>query len=207
IHMGQSPSFLGTRFDTNFIGDRIAAQKSLVPLAQNALRIFLSLDREGDPTPTYDLPYHRLLDDATGILFILGLTLALARWREKKFLYSLAGLGLLSLPALLSVGPEQSPRFFAIAPFAAFLSMESFSFLFSRSGVTIRGWAGSLFLAALPIFMLYQNFRVYFVERAANPLCWHWADTEAGIVGRTIAENNEDYEYYLSPAYYRNFSA
>ncbi len=62
----------------------------------------------GDPIARYNLPGRPVFDALTGILFLLGLGLALRRWREPRNLFALLWLPIGLLPSMLS---DSAPSF------------------------------------------------------------------------------------------------
>ena len=60
-------------------------------------------NRQADNNTQADFDRHPMLDDATGILFVLGFFYAAWRWRERPFFLSLAGVVIMSLPSYLSI--------------------------------------------------------------------------------------------------------
>ena len=62
----------------------------------------------GDPIARYNLPGRPVFDPITGILFYLGLMLALRKWREPRYLFALLWLPIGLLPSMLS---DSAPSF------------------------------------------------------------------------------------------------
>jgi len=62
----------------------------------------------GDPIARYNLPGRPVFDPITGILFYLGLILALRKWREPRYLFALIWLPIGLLPSMLS---DSAPSF------------------------------------------------------------------------------------------------
>src|SRR5581483_11585382 len=87
----------GPRYDNNFIGTQIMDQGSLMPLFGNLGAAWFSLVRQGDPSPTYNLPLHRLLDDGMGALLVLGIAGIFSRIQERASFYLLAAVSVMAL--------------------------------------------------------------------------------------------------------------
>lgn len=62
----------------------------------------------GDPIARYNLPGRPVFDLITGVLFYLGLILALRQWRERRYLFALIWLPIGLLPSMLS---DSAPSF------------------------------------------------------------------------------------------------
>lgn len=62
----------------------------------------------GDPIARYNLPGRSVFDPLTGLLFYLGLILALRHWREPRYLFALLWLPIGLLPSMLS---DSAPSF------------------------------------------------------------------------------------------------
>jgi hypothetical protein len=62
---------------------------------------------------------HRVLDDITGIFYVLGFFYALRRIKEKTFFIVLAGLTIMSLPGVFSAAGDNLGRILGMTPFIA----------------------------------------------------------------------------------------
>ncbi|HTC20356.1 MAG TPA: hypothetical protein VK859_05895, partial [bacterium] len=194
--------------DNLFIGHEMMERGSLLPLVRNIFQGLLLFNREGDPCSLHDVPYHRLFDDVTGILWILGLAYGLSRITHRKFFYALAGFFIFLLPSVLSSAPTQTSRCLDVAPFAALLA----ALFLDACGARLRAITGSaspvLWKAALvagALLMVFENTWVYFRERPQNEECWHFPDIEANLAAREISSLGNGYDYYLSSRYFHHF--
>lgn len=203
--VGPSENWLtGATESHMFIGWKVLEQRSLAPLWDNLSQVALVFNRTGPANSMEGLPGRRLLDDVTGPLFILGFFLALARWREARYFYPLAGVLVLCLPALLSDHPYHTRRMIGMAPFIAYLAALAVLELWRRAPGKARPWVLAAGLAA-GIFAAGENFKVYFVGRAQDAVCWGEADADATAVGQAVADGGDAYDYYLSPAFFQRF--
>ncbi len=89
-------------------------------LADHILQLALMFNRQGDGWIVHNLPRHRMLDDATGLLFAMGFILALTRITERKYLYVLSGLAFMSFINFISADPTTASRLMGALPFALF---------------------------------------------------------------------------------------
>lgn len=160
--------------------------------------------REGDTWFLHNLPRHRMLDDVTAALLVLGLALALRRIRVREHFYAAAGFLAFCLPAFLSASPAHASRAYGATPFAAFLAAYALSAAWKRlegSGSRTQRRIGGAVLAAVLGSMVWQNFDVYFHRQARDQECWRGPATDATYTGKRIADLGDRYEYYLSPRF------
>jgi len=165
------------------VGELSGALRSLSrgdpgPLLRNAWGFLLTLFVRGEQ----DLPYHyglpqrSVLNPAWAILLLVGLALALRRWRKAEYGFLLIWCGATSLPAILAGG---SPFFLrAIGAMPSFfllpaLAVEELWAVVDRGeGRSGRLWAKGLIgvgLALLLGFSLWATFLDYFVTWPAHP--------------------------------------
>ena len=183
--------------------------EGLKGLAGHILQLALMYNRQGDAWVVHNLPLHRMLDDATGLLFALGLFLALTRFTERKYFYALSGLAFMSFFNFISADPTTASRLMGALPFALFLAALSLDLILDRieKAVPDRGFPwSSLALALVLAFAALQNFYVYFWEQARNPQCRNLACLEETRVGEAILKDGDAYEYYLAPRFFGHYS-
>ena len=118
--MTQSQS-LGRREAEVSVFAKIKTENSLRPLWTNLCDGAAIFNRRYDTNGQSNFGGRRMLDDVTGVLFILGLAYAASRLKEKPTFYAAAGLGVMSLPALLSENGGHAGRMLGITPFIAYL--------------------------------------------------------------------------------------
>lgn len=213
--MGAAP-LLGWMMDQGKIGRREAEVsvfsqmkevESTAPLWRNVKDAAFMFNRRGDINSQSNFQSHRMLDDVSGVFFVLGLGLAFRRFKERPTFYALAGLGVMSLPSLFSINGGHAGRMLGTTPFTALLCALAFSEvwfqgkeLFKKKPAFLRvlGASGTGLLA-LTAFL---NFHLYFHEQAADPNCradFSWAET---IVGRTIVQADPQIEFFLPSRFY-----
>jgi hypothetical protein len=198
---------VGAYCDQNFIGNQIASAKSLRPLWHNLSQTALTFLRTGDLSAQAGLPGHRLLDDATAPLCLLGFFLALGRFRERRYFYGLAGLTALSLTALLSEDASHSSRMLGAAPFIAYLAaLAAMEFWERASGSKSARKLLAVLAVLAALLATGENFKVYFIDRPRDLSCWEQAGMEATAAGQAIADEGDGNEYYLSPVYFGNYT-
>ncbi len=201
--------FLSWREKNVFIFPRLMESGSLTPLFSQLMDSILMFNRQGDAWHLHNLPHHRMLDDVTGVLLALGFFHALFHWRERKYFYPLAGLCVMCLPAFLSNDAASASRAFGAIPFVALLAAGALDSSWARLRSSGKPAASRLSTALLFVMlglMLALNFKTYFFEQAVDYSCWRGADTDKTIVGKTIAQHGEEYEYYLSPLFHGHYT-
>jgi 4-amino-4-deoxy-L-arabinose transferase-like glycosyltransferase len=207
-YMARHESF-GNRERELFIGKAVMEQKNLMPVLQVWAGTAMMFNRVGDENPRHNIPGHRMLDDITGIFFVLGFALALRRWKQRDAFYPLAGFCVMSLPCLLSTDIAHANRLLALTPFVAWFAASSMDSFWGETGVKprFRNWALPLGLFLL-LLVCFLNFKTYFVEQAGNDDCWKGYGPEQNFIGRNIEtlerQQPGKYDYFLSPAYFGN---
>jgi hypothetical protein len=198
---------LGPRETELSLFPRILDGGSLWPLLSHLKAGLLMFNRQGDSWLLHNIPYHRMLDNGTGLLFVLGFFLALTLAKERKFFYALAGLACMFLPSVLSIDAAHASRAYGTIPFIALLAAEAVTAAASRMSDLEKNGRKLLFgtgLVCLLAFVAYENFQTYFNEQAVNDACWRGPGTDATVVGKTIARYGGQYEYYL-PSHFNGY--
>ena len=85
-----------------------ALNGNVEPVVRYTLATLGMFNVAGDPIPRYNLPGRPVFDVITGLLFLLGLLIALRRWREPRNLFALLWLPIGLLPSMLS---DSAPSF------------------------------------------------------------------------------------------------
>jgi hypothetical protein len=196
---------IGNREASNSLISDVKSQKSLKPVWHMITKTALMCNREGDDNERHNLPNHRMLDDISAALFVLGVFYALSRWKRRKYFYALAGLIVMSLPGLLSVVPAHANRMLGVAVFVAFLATIPLAAIWGRARASWGNVGEIIFLLLLaePLLMMgYQNYHVYFVEQAAMNSYWEtsfWGSysIDAYQTGNALAHDGDKYDYVM----------
>jgi 4-amino-4-deoxy-L-arabinose transferase-like glycosyltransferase len=204
-YMVKQGSF-GNRERTLFILNEVEEKKSLAPVLNDWFGTALMFNREGDANARHNIPGHRMLDDVTGVFFVLGLAYAFYRRRERGGFYALSGFFVMSLPCLLSTDAAHANRMLAVTPFVAFFAASALDFLGNRAQSFLKNRravpaALGILLAALAA----QNAYTYFVEQASNDECWRGYGVEQTYIGKKMGQLEEKqpghFNYFLTTAY------
>jgi len=193
-----------------FILNAIRDQKSLSPLLTSWRGTALMLNREGTSDPYHNLPGHRILDDGTAVLLILGLGWVWGLRKTQAGAIPLLGLCVMALPGLLAADPGPPHRFTGLMPFTAYIAavggMGLWDALAPWAGRR-RGWltaAAGLFLLAI----VFQNAWTYFRLQAGDPRCRQAFGVEQNQIGGTIKQletkNPGRFNFEIAPFYFRN---
>jgi hypothetical protein len=201
---------LGNREHDVFIGTTLLEQRSLSPLWDVWSGNALMFNRTGDEIARHNIPGHRMLDDITGVLFILGLGLAFRRWKHRDAFYFLAGFFILALAGLLSNQPNNSNRLVVLTVFVAYFagSLLEFIWNFLECSFPFRRKIIIAMIGAVLAAMTFQNSYTYFVEQANNEKCRLSLGLEQMTIGQTIGGLEKkapgQSHYFISPFYFEN---
>ncbi|MGH7740241.1 MAG: glycosyltransferase family 39 protein [bacterium] len=192
---------LGRRDAQVSILKAIDQKGNLSPIFGNFEKQILMFNRQADNNTQADFDQHRMLDDGTGILFVLGFLYALTRLREKPFFLAAAGTLVMSLPSYLSVDAGHAGRSLGATPFVALVAALFLEAMGRRFSVGFRkvGWILGAFLFG---FIAWRNYNDYFVLQASKPICQNdcsWTETR---VGEIIARSNRRTEFFLPSCFY-----
>jgi hypothetical protein len=195
--------------DHLFILEKVRQEHSWLPLLENPFRTALMFNHRGNNWVQMNIPGHRLLDDATGILLILGFGFALSRWQERKYFYALAGAAVMCLPATLSINPDHLARTYGALPFIAFLAatglLEVLGILSQSPSVLLRRGRWAL-LALVLAWAAFQNGKIYFIDMAQSAdFEWSCALKETAV-GNLIQADGGKNDYYLTPYFHDNYT-
>jgi hypothetical protein len=176
-------------------------------LGRSTRQHLLMFNVAGDRNGRHNLYGEPILDPAMGVLFVLGLGLALVRVREPANLFFAVLLPIGLLGGILSLDYEapQSLRSIAAMPAVIYYCALSFSMLVDRleKGVQFRlaaAWR-AIPVLALGAYLLAINAHTYFVRQAGDLFSWSAFSTAESIAGQRLAELGPGYRTYLSPLY------
>jgi hypothetical protein len=181
-------------------------------IAQNAARHALMFNHRGDRNGRHNLPGEPMLDDAVGVLFVLGLFASLARLRRPKYLLLVLWVVVMLAGGILSVTFEapQSLRAIGTLPAAYVLAAVPLALLLAEAETLFRRprprWIIQGALAALLAFVGWANFHTYFYRQARDFAVWNaFATAETQLV-REIQRLRDDYDLYFDPLLFRHLT-
>jgi hypothetical protein len=196
---------IGYREQILFLGTQAVQEKSLKPVWEVWTGTALMANRSGDDNPRHNLPGRRMLDDGTGVLFLLGLAICWRRRREPGSFYPLVGFSVMALTSLLTTQPAHANRLVSLTPFVAFFAGTAGLFFWEKLKHlgSLRWGLAVPFLAAITA----QNAYTYFVEQANSEECRTAFGVEQTFVGRDIediASHGVNCNFFIDPAFFRN---
>jgi hypothetical protein len=204
-----SISGMGNREDSISILSKIVEAGNLSPLWENIRDTTLMFHWKGDPLSRHNVPYYRMLDDGTGILFLFGWVMAfLTPWNKLSY-FAITGLGVMALPGILSVNAAHANRLLGLTPLVALLAALPLSSLWEAVSASTRPFFRKSFavLCYLTlVWIAFQNFSVYFGDQAANADAFEQFDSEETFAGQKCAQYGGAYDLYFSPYYDQTYS-
>jgi 4-amino-4-deoxy-L-arabinose transferase-like glycosyltransferase len=136
-------------------------QGNLEPVLRYTLATLGMFNVAGDPIARYNLPDRPVFDAITGILFLLGLLIALRKWREPRNLFALLWLPIGLLPSMLSDSAPSFLRASASLPVAFLFPALAIDWLLSHRGTETRRVL-SLIVAVWIVAVAFFSVRDYF---------------------------------------------
>ncbi len=210
LHYFWQEKTLGNRERDVFIGNTLLEQKSLRPLWDVWTGNALMFNRTGDEIARHNIPGHRMLDDVTGVLFILGLGLAFCRREYRDSFYLLTGFFVLALAGLLSNQANNSNRLAVLTAFVACFAGSFLEYVWNyleQAFPSRKKWIIAVLLMGLSA-MAAQNVYTYFVEQANNEDCRLSLGLEQATIGQTIGDLQKEYpgrfHYFITSFYFEN---
>lgn len=151
-----------------------------------------------------------MLDDVTGVLFVLGLGLAFRRWKHRDAFYFLTGFFVLELAGFLSNDPHNSNRLVVLTAFVAYFAGSVLEFIWSylEKALPSQKIVIAVTVAIVLAVMTFQNAYTYFVEQANNEDCYLSLGLEQMTIGQTIGDLQTSFpgrfHYFITPFYINN---
>ena len=209
VYVVQHPRIFMGRTQHISLLPEIAAAGNLSPLWVNLRKVLLMFNYQGDVAPLNNLPGAPLLDFTTGMLFILGLALALRYWRHQRAFLLLAW-GITALPAtVFSVGHEAPsarraigliPVIYLLVGLAVERVWIAFQEVWRGCGMRTFTWALGLGCAAIML----GNANLYFRVQAVHPAVWAAYSASESAIGEYLAALDGRAEVYLDSHYDRH---
>ncbi|MCX6044745.1 MAG: PA14 domain-containing protein [Chloroflexi bacterium] len=171
-------------------------------LVENVRKHLLMYNYRGDPNGRHNLPGEPMLDPMSAALMILGLGLALWRWRQPRYLLLPIWLGVMLLGGILSLDFEapQSLRAIGTLPVAyllAIIPLHELWQMWRREG----GRSYPNFVMAPLLLLLfgigYNNFYFYFYRQAIDFAVWNAYSTPETITAKLLAGFDDQTEAYV----------
>lgn len=188
----------------------ILREKNLFPLARSIGGTLLILNRQGPNDAFHNIPGHRLLDDTTAVLFLLGLAWAWRQRQRPEAAYPLISFGIMALPGLLTMDPGASQRFTGWMPWVAYFAgcgLKGIWDISQKAWPRYMGWR-RLLVVILLAGVAVQNTITYFIVQAQDLRCREAFEPERTFIGREIQATEKSfpgrYHYLMDPLYVHN---
>ncbi|MGQ9502394.1 MAG: PA14 domain-containing protein [Anaerolineae bacterium] len=175
-------------------------------LLNNIRKHALMFNYRGDPNGRHNLPGAPTLDRLSGVLFVLGLALAIARRdRVSRFFLLLFPFGLAGGIFSLDFEAPQSLRSIAALPAVLYFIALSLDALWSElrwsAAITRPRWSWIIAALGLGIITV-ENAQMYFLRQANDIAVWQSFSTPETLIGMKVAELGTWPVYYFSPLLY-----
>lgn len=175
-------------------------------LVAGALRLFLMFNVAGDPSPLHNLRGEPMLDVVTAALFVLGLGVAVARWRGGASLAILAWLALALGVATVFGRNTQPDSLAALHALTPALLLAAGALAATAGGPQARHLAHTslpLDLALLLVLVIVGiNGHALFVRRPADSATWTAYASAETLAAREIDKLTATHEIYLADAWF-----
>jgi len=151
---------------------------------------------EGDPNGRHNLPGAPMLDVFSGLLMLLGLVVAVWRWRIAAFLVLPVWILVMIMPGVLTIPWEapQSLRTITVIPAVIALVTVAIGFIWdlgrSAQMPVLRTGTAAL-IAVLLAVIAYANINTYFVAQANDPEVYASYSTDDTLMARDMADQAE----------------
>ncbi|MDP6512472.1 MAG: glycosyltransferase family 39 protein, partial [SAR202 cluster bacterium] len=181
------------RTDTTSVFTLVPRDRVADTLQESLVQHALMFHEKGDPNPRHNIPGAPMLDYLTGTLMILGMGIALWRWRDIALISLPFWVFFMTLPGVLTVPWEapQSLRAISVIPAVAAMCALAIAVMW-RAGrnapwASVRRGATPFVLALLGI-IAYLNIDTYFGEQANNPEVFASFSTDETLMSRHMTE-------------------
>jgi 4-amino-4-deoxy-L-arabinose transferase-like glycosyltransferase len=139
-----------------------ALKGNVEPVLRYTLATLGMFNFAGDPIARYNLPGRPVFDVITGLLFLLGLLIALREWREPRHLFALLWLPIGLLPSMLSDSAPSFLRASASLPVAFLFPALALDWLLAHATPSRSQIAGYALIIGLIAFTGALTVRDYF---------------------------------------------
>ena len=188
-----SDQFFARTRTTSVFSDRPAGDvpgEILTSLGRHALMF----NYEGDDNPRHNLPGTPMLDFLSGMLLVIGLGVALARWRNVAMAGLIAWLVLMSLPGVLTLPSEapQSLRAIGVIPAVVgviTLAIGAVCWVGRRAPWPAVRQATPVILAAALGGIAFVNINTYFGKQAQDPEVYAAFSTSETLLARDMVRH------------------
>ena len=155
---------------SNFVDE----EETTSALIQNLRKHLLMFHVEGDPNGRHNIPRAPMLDMFSGVLMLLGLAVALYRWRNVAYIVLPLWAVIMIMPGVLTIPWEapQSLRSITVIPAVIALITIGIGLIWklgSSAQLPAARIGTAAVIAALLAAIAYTNLHAYFSEQAGHP--------------------------------------
>jgi 4-amino-4-deoxy-L-arabinose transferase-like glycosyltransferase len=184
-----------------------SSDTALQTLAISTSKHLLMFNAQGDRNGRHNLPGAPMLDDLTGILFLIGLGYCLRYWYKPYAFTLLLVFCAMLLPGILSLAFEapQGLRSICVLGAVAWIAGIPLGRAASAGGDAFWQWRREMVRIPIAVALVvaaligYANINSYFVLQPNNPEAWAAASTAETITARYLARIDQSKtEVYLS---------
>jgi len=180
----------------------------LPTLKSNLRAHLLMFNYVGDPNGRHNLPGHRMLDDVTGVLAVLGLAYVVSRVFRPEYFLLLAGFAVGLSGGIITLGFEapQSLRSIMALPMPflfAGIALDA-GWQFVTAGNRLRPPRAALAAAGMAALVTWagtSNYDVFFNKKAHDFASWNSYSTAPTLVAEEIKRLGPDGHYLMSSTF------
>lgn len=176
-------------------------------ITTNLGKHLLMLHLKGDPNPRHNLPGAPMLDFVSGILLLVGIALALSRWRSAAFAVLPFWMLFMILPGVITLPAEapQSLRSITMIPAIVALITLALGAIWRwgrLSPLPVIRKATPVFLATLLGAIAFLNIDTYFGAQASHPEVYASFSTDETLMApHMLVQQGRGYSLYVSEQY------
>ncbi len=206
VAIEDSEVFFARARDTNVFSivprDQVASQ-----IQTSAAKHAMMFNELGDPNPRHNLPGAPMLDYLTGMFMLLGLGMALMRWRDAVVLSLPFWMLFMVLPGILTVPWEapQSLRSITVIPAVAALAALAIGVAWQAGRDAPWSWVRRIAtpaVLALLSLIAYDNVDTYFDDQAHNPEVYAAFSTDETLMARDmVRQQQRGFSLWISRQY------
>ena len=151
---------------------------------------------EGDPNGRHNIPREPMLDVISGILMLVGLAVAVSRWRSAAHLSLPVWILVMIMPGVLTIPWEapQSLRAITVIPAVIALIAVAIGFIWDKARsfrLPALRVGAAVCIAGLLVVIGYANINAYFGEQANSPEVYAAYSTDETLMARDLADQAE----------------